>query len=195
MLRKGECEKTFKLQVLTENRSKLVEFQTLGLSECVDIVKVEVPKVEIQSDDIRKIVLFSASQALQYVKTPFFVEDAGLFIKALNGFPGPYSSYVFKTLGNEGILKLMRDVNDREAVFISVIALYIPEYGIKLFEGVTEGFIAYEVRGTHGFGFDPIFIPKGLNKTYAELTVEEKNKLSHRSKAFKAMITWFKQVA
>jgi len=193
-LRKGECEKTFKLHILTGNKGKLVEFQTLGLSECVDVVKIDVPKVEIQSDDIRKVVLFSASQALQHVRMPFFVEDAGLFIKALNGFPGPYSSYVFKTLGNEGILKLMKYVEDREALFVSVIALYVPEYGIKLFEGVTEGFIAHEVKGIHGFGFDPIFIPKGLSRTYAELTVEEKNRISHRGKAFKAMITWFKQI-
>jgi len=63
---------------------------------------------------------------------------------------------------------------------------------IKVFTGIIEGHIAYEPRGTSGFGFDPIFIPKGYNKTFAEMSIKEKNKVSHRAKAFRKLVEWFK---
>ncbi len=150
-------------------------------------------KVEIQSDKLEDIV----SNALQGICSDnpsdyFVVEDDGLFINKLNGFPpGPYSSYVYKTIGLAGILKLMSGVDDRTAYFKSVVGLCGPRVGIKLFSGVVYGRIAMEPRGTEGgFGFDPIFVPDGYDKTFAELGIDIKNKLSHRARAFRALGNW-----
>jgi len=126
------------------------------------------------------------------LKEIFFVEDAGLFIRALNGFPGPYSSFVYKTIGIRGILKLLNDVSDRTAFFKSVIGLWCNDH-IEIFEGVVEGHITKEPRGAGGFGFDPIFIPKGCKKTFAEMSVDEKNLFSHRAKASEQMIGFLKR--
>lgn len=148
-------------------------------------------KVEIQSDDLENIV----SNALREICNDgangyFVVEDDGLFITRLNGFPGPYSSYAYRTIGLTGILKLMSGIDDRSAYFKSVVGLCGPGIGIKLFTGIVSGRIAMEPRGTGGFGFDPIFIPEGYDKTFAELGIEVKNKLSHRARAFRALGNW-----
>ena len=148
-------------------------------------------KVEIQSDNLEDIV----NNALQDICSDsvgdyFVVEDDGLFINRLNGFPGPYSSYVYKTIGLAGILKLMNGIDDRTAYFKSVVGLCGPKFGIKLFTGIVHGRIAMEPRGTEGFGFDPIFIPEGYDRTFAELGISIKNRLSHRARAFKALGNW-----
>ncbi|RLE72114.1 MAG: non-canonical purine NTP pyrophosphatase, RdgB/HAM1 family, partial [Thermoprotei archaeon] len=121
---------------------------------------------------------------------PFFVEDAGLFVEALNGFPGPYSSYIYKTIGCEGILKLLEGVDNRKAYFLSVVALRAPGLGDVVFKGKVNGIIANEMRGEKGFGFDPIFIPDGCEKTFAEMNIEEKSRYSHRGKALRKMGKW-----
>jgi XTP/dITP diphosphohydrolase len=125
-------------------------------------------------------------------KPPYIVEDSGLFIRALNWFPGTLSSQVFRKIGNRGILKLMEGVEDRYAVFRSAIALGLGENVIKVFEGVAEGEVALEARGSGGFGYDPIFIPSGHRKTFAEMDVDEKNKVSHRGMAVRRLIEYLK---
>ncbi|MEM1704087.1 MAG: XTP/dITP diphosphatase [Zestosphaera sp.] len=192
MLRRGECGEVLKLFLVSRNEGKIREFRDLGLRECVDVVPLSLDKVEIQSDDLTSIALYSAVQASLYLREPFFVEDAGLYIKSLKGFPGPFSSYVYKTIGVEGILKLMSSVSDRTAFFKSVIVLYYPQQGFKVFEGVVYGSISLEARGSGGFGFDPIFVPEGHHKTFAELDLETKNSLSHRGRAFRAMVSWLR---
>jgi len=192
MLRRGECGEVLKLFLVSRNEGKIREFRDLGLRECVDVVPLSLDKVEIQSDDLTSIALYSAVQASLYLREPFFVEDAGLYIKSLKGFPGPFSSYVYKTIGVEGVLKLMSSVSDRTAFFKSVIVLYYPQQGFKVFEGVVYGSISLEARGSGGFGFDPIFVPEGHHKTFAELDLETKNSLSHRGRAFRAMVGWLR---
>lgn len=160
----------------SSNRHKYEEFRRM-LSDLIDLKFLEVDYLEPQGEDTREIVVTSAKWLSNYIREPFFIEDSGLFIEALNGFPGPYSSYVFKKIGNEGVLKLMNGVENRRAFFISVIALSYGR-GIEVFEGRVQGTIAREVRG-EGWGFDPIFIPNGSNKTYGELG-DEKDRFSHR---------------
>ncbi|MEM4428069.1 MAG: XTP/dITP diphosphatase [Zestosphaera sp.] len=191
-MRRGECGEVLKLFLVSRNEGKIREFRDLGLRECVDVVPLSLDKVEIQSDDLTSIALYSAVQASLHLREPFFVEDAGLYIKSLKGFPGPFSSYVYKTIGVEGVLKLMSSVSDRTAFFKSVIVLYYPQQGFKVFEGVVYGSISLEARGSGGFGFDPIFVPEGHHKTFAELDLETKNSLSHRGRAFRAMVSWLR---
>ncbi|NOZ89276.1 MAG: RdgB/HAM1 family non-canonical purine NTP pyrophosphatase, partial [Crenarchaeota archaeon] len=130
-----------------------------------------------------------AAAAYALTGTPVAVEDAGLFVDALSGFPGPYSSYVYKTIGVHGILRLLEGEENRAARFVSVIA-YAGPWGVQLFRGEVKGSIAAEPRGSGGFGFDPIFIPEGADKTFAEMNIEEKNMYSHRARAARKLCSW-----
>lgn len=168
---------------VTNNLSKVKEIESILSGYNIVVKASSIKKREIQSEELEEVAKESALSAYQILKTPLFVEDSGLFIKALNGFPGPYSSYTYKKIGVAGILKLMSGEKNRGAVFVSQIA-YINESGvIKLCRGVCDGAVAEEARGCGGFGFDPIFIPKGQTKTFAEMVVEEKNRFSHRAQA------------
>ena len=142
--------------------------------------------VEIQDDSLSKIALQKALDAYDKCKKPVIVEDDGLFIDSLSGFPGPFSSYVFKTIGNNGILKLVED--NRGAKFRAVIAYCDSNKKPKLFEYSISGKISKNLQGK-GWGYDPIFIPEKQNKTYAELA--EKNKISHRYESLKKFADWF----
>ena len=115
------------------------------------------------------------------------LEDSGLFIKALNGFPGVYSAYVFQTIGHLGILRLMEGIRERDARFESRIALCLPDGNIELVSGTCPGTIPQTMRGSEGIGFDPVFIPKGDYRTFAEMSIEEKEVHSHRGQALSAL--------
>ena len=114
------------------------------------------------------------------------MDDTAFSIRALQGFPGPYAAYVLRTIGNEGILKLMKGEPDRSANFETAIA-YADRHGIRVFRGMIEGRIV-NPRGTCGFGYDPIFEWEG--KTLAELSVGEKSRISHRARALAAFREW-----
>ncbi|MCW4004255.1 MAG: XTP/dITP diphosphatase [Candidatus Bathyarchaeota archaeon] len=153
---------------------------------------------EIQSENLKDIAKASAKNAYQRSRLPIFVEDAGLFIDALSGFPGPYAAYAYKTIHNSGILKLMEGATDRRAVFQSVIAYCDEETSCEpeCFCGESKGEITTVERrkqGKSGFGFDPIFQPEGSKKTFAEMTIEEKNGYSHRANAIRKFAEWYKR--
>jgi len=178
-----------KIFFVTKNKHKFLEASEIMRKYGIELETLEINKPEIQSLDLREIVLHGLVNLYSLVSKPLVIEDAGLFIRALNWFPGPYSSYVFKTIGCQGILKLMDSIEDRYAKFKSVVG-YIDAKNTVLFEGEVEGTIAYEVRGNRGFGFDPIFTPKGESKTFAQMSVQEKNRFSHRAEAFKKLAEW-----
>jgi len=149
---------------------------------------------EIQSDNIDEIAEASALEASQESSMPVFVEDAGLFINALNGFPGPYSSYIYRTLGCQGILKLMKDVAKRDAYFYSSVAFCDSgkSHSIKSFSGKVDGKITLRARGIRGFGFDPIFEPSSEpSRTLAEMSLRKKNQYSHRAVALRKFAAWY----
>ena len=134
---------------------------------------------EIQSNSIKEIATKKAQDAFSKCKKPLIVEDDGIFIDSLDGFPGPYSSYVHKTIGNKGILNLMKQ--NRCAKFISTIT-YCDKNGLESFKAKLDGTISKSQKG-EGWGYDPIFIPKNMQKTFAQLN--KKNIISHRYKALK----------
>ena len=177
---------------VTSNKGKFLEASLILREYGIELqLDTSHRKLEVQSDDLEDIVKVALENLCRdSVRDYLVVEDDGLFINALNGFPGPYSSYVYKTIGITGILKLMSDVNDRSAYFKSVVGLCGPSGVTKLFVGVTHGFISREARRRGGFGFDPIFIPLGYDRTFAELGIDVKNKVSHRAKAFRALGEW-----
>lgn len=178
------------LSFVTTNVNKFLEVREIAAEFGVEIEHINLPYLEIQSSNLEDVAKIGAQQAYGMLKRPCFVEDSGLFIDELRGFPGPYSSYVFKTIGNEGILKLMNGVVNRRAEFVSVIGYCRSPTEVFVFRGVTAGEISHEVRGSGGFGFDPIFIPSGESRTFAEMSITEKNKFSHRGKAVKNFLEW-----
>lgn len=167
---------------LTNNKHKFLEVKTIADKYGFKIIQYNGEKIEIQSEDLLEIAKTAAFYAYLKLRKPVLVEDAGLFIEALKGFPGPYSSYIFKTIGCTGILELMKNIRNRKAVFRSASVLIYEPY-ILSSQAEIYGIIAYEVRGDKGFGFDPIFIPEGSNKTFGEMSIEEKNKYSHRARS------------
>jgi XTP/dITP diphosphohydrolase len=173
--------------MVTSNAGKAAEVAAFfgGILE-VDHVALEVP--EHRSDDIAEIAREKARYAYDHLNCPLIVDDTGFFIDALNGFPGPYAAYVLNTIGSAGILKLMVDIPDRDARFTTGIA-YADERGIRVFTGTLEGTIVHSPRGTNGFGYDPIF--ELGKKTLAEISMEEKSRISHRARALSSFHDWF----
>jgi XTP/dITP diphosphohydrolase len=149
---------------------------------------------EIQDDDLENIAKASVIEASKKSKLPVIVEDSGLFIKPLKGFPGPYSSYIHQTIGNKGILKLMDKKNQRDAFFLSIVAFSSREQRKPVcFEGKVEGKISSRESGRREFGFDPIFEPGGtIGKTFAEMTIYQKNEYSHRAQALRKFAYWYR---
>jgi XTP/dITP diphosphohydrolase len=181
----------------TGNINKFNEARRILGSCGVAVGMLKLKGDEIQSDSLQEIAEKSAQNAYSRCRLPVFVEDAGLFINTLEGFPGPYAAYVYKTIHNSGILKLMENVKDRNAAFHSVIS-YCDEQSPcqpKSFHGEVHGEITSAERreqGKSGFGFDPIFQPAGSPKTFAEMTIQEKNSYSHRADALQKFAEWYK---
>ena len=158
---------------------------------------LRVKTVEIQNDNLAEIAKTSVIDAFKLCHLPVIVEDAGLFVDTLKGFPGPYAAYVYKTISNPGILKLMENQKDRKATFKSSVAYYDGTSPPMCFDGEARGEIACEERwgsGKAGFGFDPIFLPSGSEKTFAEMEIEEKNRLSHRANVVRKFAEWYRQL-
>jgi len=181
--------------LVTSNVHKFNEArQILGEYGIATAVLKNIRAVEIQDDDIKNIAIARAMNVFEKCRLPIVVEDAGLFIRKLADFPGPYSSYVYRTIGNDGLLKLMENMTDRRACFRSVVAFLSPKIHAPIcFNGEVEGRITEEKLGRQGFGFDPIFEPSHSSKTYGQMTVEEKNQLSHRASSFRGFAEFYRE--
>jgi XTP/dITP diphosphohydrolase len=183
---------------ITGNTHKFKEITKLFQKEELDydLKQKTTATIEIQAPSIKEVALFKLNSIKTIFNNSYFIEDAGFFIDVpLNGFPGVYSKFVLKTIGNEGILKLINDYGNSAAHFEAVIALYFqPLNKIFTFEGSVEGKVSKEIRGISGFGYDPIFIPNEFpNNTFGELTIEEKNSISHRAKAWEKMLMFLRE--
>lgn len=171
------------------NPHKVDEVSAIMKPYGIDVLHLPLRRVEIQADTLEEVARYSLEVLNTY--KPVAVEDSGLFINHFGGFPGPYSHYALETIGLPGIIKLMKGVKERRASFQSCVA-FKGEGGIQTFRGVVEGRISEEIRGTQGFGFDPIFIPDEVagNETFGELDGDTKNRLSHRARSFRAFARW-----
>ena len=177
-----------KIWMGTSSDHKYAEAKEVVEEYGIQLERLSIDRVEIQADDPELIAEYSL-QVLD-VDIPLLIEDAGLYIDKYYGFPGPYSSYALRTINNEGILKLMENDQDRGAKYISAVAYRDGDTSVT-FRGEVEGRISHEERGTNGFGYDPIFIPvEGDGRTFAEMSAEEKSKISHRARAFRKLAEW-----
>jgi XTP/dITP diphosphohydrolase len=145
---------------------------------------------ELQSCDPSEVAVHAAAGAYRTSLKPLFVEDTGLFIESLRGFPGTRASFAFQTLGLEGILKLMDGISARGAEFVSAVAYCDGSSEPRAFVGRLKGRVALRPLGERGFGFDPIFVPTGERRTLAQITFAEKCAISHRANALRAFAGW-----
>ncbi len=173
------------LLFVSSNTHKFTEVKKILNSFGIQIQFSKLNLEEIQSNSIKEIAIKKAQDAFSKCKKPLIIEDDILYIDSLDGFPGPYSSYVQKTIGNQGIINLLK--KNRSAKFISTITYY-DKNNFQSFEGKLTGSISKSQKG-EGWGFDPIFIPKNKKNTYAELI--DKNNISHRYKALKKFSNWY----
>jgi XTP/dITP diphosphohydrolase len=174
----------------TANRHKLDEANYSLKEFGLTLVAEDIKGPEIQSLDPIAVAKASLEELLPSFGRPLLVEDTALCVKALKGFPGALASHVFNTIGNRGILTLLEKEKDRSAYFETAVAYGLPSGQVWVFTGRAYGAISEKPRGNGGFGFDPIFVPDGYDKTFAEMTLEEKAKISHRSLAFRRLGSW-----
>jgi len=183
-----------KILFATGNPGKLREVEARFAALGIEVEQLVDEYPEIQSDDLETVVDLGLDWLWERHKMAIIIDDSGLFINALGGFPGVFSAYVFKSLGCGGILKLMDGVKDRSAEF-RCCAGFIGLDGKKIIvNGVAEGVIIHEKLGDSGFGYDPIFMPVGEKKTFAQMELDEKNSISHRGRAFAELAARLKEV-
>jgi len=156
------------INLVTSNLGKVKELKTI-LGNEIKINHIELEYKELRSDDPEEIAKDAAKTLADKLKKPVVVEDSGLFIKALNDFPGTCSSYIHKRIGLKGILKLMENINDRTCHYKSAVGYCEPGKKPLSFLGEEKGSVSKEIKGTYGFGHDPIFIPANSKKTYGEI--------------------------
>lgn len=159
--------------------------------EAQKILKVPMQRVnfdlrEIQALEVDAVVRAKADAAWEQFKKLCLVEDTGLYLEALNGFPGALVKWVEETMGWDGFVKLIKNVRNRRA-YAQCTVCYFDGKKYHLASGKVQGKISRELRGEAGFGWDVIFIPQGYRRTFAEMTFEEKNQISHRGQAFRRL--------
>jgi XTP/dITP diphosphohydrolase len=179
-----------KIIFVTGNPHKVIESTGILAPLGIEIVQNNCGYPELQEDELAEIASFGAKWAANKLNCEVMVDDSGIFIEELGGFPGPYSAYVAKTLGNERILKLMEGESNRSATLKCVIGYCRPGEEAIVFSGEVKGNIAKSIRGNLGFGYDPIFEVDGV--TFGEMEDEEKNRISHRYMALVKFARWLK---
>ena len=179
---------------VTTNENKRREAQrVLGVElEMADLGDDEVP--EVQSLQFAEVARRKASAARKALGSPpclVIVEDSGLVVEAWNGLPGALTKWFLASVGNEGILRMLADAR-RGARAVCVVAVAGADGSVRVFDGVVRGEISLEPRGKAGFGWDPIFVPRGSDLTYAEMG-EDKHRDSHRTRAFRRLRGWLEE--
>jgi len=169
-----------KINFVTHNEDKVREFKAILNDFEVEQIYIDYP--ELRSDDPEEIVREAVKKLADEIGKPVVAEDSGLFIMALKDFPGTSSAYIHKRIGLKGILRLMEDIENRECVYKSAVGYCEPGEEAVSFLGNEAGEVAKEIRGSYGFGHDPIFIPEGFDKTYGEMeNVEDVKKFRRKA--------------
>lgn len=171
------------LYFVTSNQNKLREAEEIL---ALPLKNTNIDLKEIQAIQVTEVSESKARDAYEKIGKPVVVEDTGLYIKSLSGFPGALIKWLVKSVGNEGVCRFVDTLPSRFAWTETSVSFY-DGVEMRTFSGRMNGSITDKPRGNSGFGWDVIFQPKGSNKTLAEMTKEEKNKISHRSQAFRKL--------
>jgi XTP/dITP diphosphohydrolase len=168
----------------TGNPGKFKEVKAVFSKYGIELERLDDEYPEIQSDTLEDVVDWGLGWLWERHRRPIIIDDSGLFVRSLGGFPGVFSAYVFMSIGCEGIIKLLEGEEDRSAAFRCCAGFSAQDGRKTIVIGSAEGCIIDEKRGTGGFGYDPVFVPEGEQRTFAQMTLEEKNSMSHRGRAF-----------
>ncbi len=189
-----------KLVIATRNAHKLEEIRAIFDFQGLEVLSAfdfpDIPDVIEDGDTLEANAIKKAVEIAKATNCWAMADDSGLEVAALDGAPGVYSArYAGEQCSysdnNEKLLCELTGKADRSAQFRTVIALSDPEGNVKTVEGDCPGQIIEELRGTNGFGYDPLFVPEGYTETFAELPAEVKNRISHRARALqKAHDAW-----
>jgi XTP/dITP diphosphohydrolase len=191
------------LVIATRNPGKTAEIRSLLSDFPIDIKNLDdfgpLPDVEENGDTFDDNAYKKASVASRMLGLPALADDSGLLVKALNGAPGVFSArYAGENATDlercNKLLKEMQPYEERSAAFECVISIAVPSGAALTYEGRCEGYIAREPRGANGFGYDPVFFFPPLRRTFAELTMEEKSRISHRGRALQELRSEFDRV-
>lgn len=167
------------ITLITGNEGKVRELSRL-LGREIQSRKLELP--EIQSADVREVATAKAKAAYAQLQQPVVVDDTGLYITAWGQLPGAFIAWFLDNVGRDGILRMLEGWDDRSARVVTALG-YCDEHGAQVFSGELNGTIAEAVKGAQGFGYDAIFIPEGMDRTFAELSPEQKDTISMRAQA------------
>ncbi len=176
---------------VTGNKGKFMEARELLSKHGIELERTDMEIDEIQDRDVEKVARVKAKFAYSVLKRPLFVEDTGLCIGAMNGYPGNLVKHFVKAVGREGMLRFMEG-KQRNAEAVSVVAYADAGGKIRTFAGKVRGKISDYVGKGYDFDWDSIFIPVGHEKTFAEMGMKEKNKVSHRKKSVEKFAEWLK---
>lgn len=192
----------YELVIATRNRKKVEEIRRI--LEGVPVVLYSLddfpgcPEVEEDADTFEGNAVKKATAVAKYTRNTAIADDSGLEVYALNGAPGVRSArYAGADADDrrnlEKLLSELREVDKekRGARFVCVVALAFPHSRVETFRGFVEGWIGTEPIGFNGFGYDPIFYPEGFDRTFAEMSADEKDTLSHRGKALRELRAYF----
>lgn len=189
------------LYFITTNRNKILEINALLQETKINVLgQIDLgfnEDIEETGTTFKENAILKAQTVYDIYKKPIFAEDSGLEIFSLNGEPGVKSA---RYSGDNGtskenmdlVLEKMKNIENRRASFKTVIA-FVWKDKINTFEGIINGTITFEEKGKQGFGYDPIFIPEGYDKTFAEFSREEKNLISHRGQAVRHFIEFLRK--
>ena len=167
----------------TGNKGKIEEAQAI-LEVPVEIAVIEVD--EVQSMDLEYVSRKKTEAAFRLTNAPVITDDVGVFIEAWNGFPGPFVKYVYTVMGIDNPLNVLKNEPNRNVIVRCAVG-YHDGIAVHTFIGEVKGTLAFEQRGSNGWGFDPIIIPGGEVETFAEMDTEKKNRISHRGLAFEKL--------
>jgi inosine triphosphate pyrophosphatase len=175
------------LYFITGNKNKFEETK-LYLSP-IELKQKEIDLIEIQSLDSKEVIEHKLKEATKHFKEEFIVEDVSFTLDAMNGLPGPLIKFFLKSIGKKGIYNLCKPSGNFNAEAKATIG-YTDGKEILFFEGIVKGKVV-EPRAGSDFGWDPIFVPEGSNKAFAEMTKDEKNLVSHRGKALEKFKAYY----
>jgi non-canonical purine NTP pyrophosphatase (RdgB/HAM1 family) len=154
--------------------------------------QLDIDLPEIQEIDAKKIIEAKLQEALKHRRGEFIVEDTSLYLDGLNGLPGPLIKWFLLTVGNNGLFELAKGMDDDGAEAKTIIGYTDGKSDIRFFTGTARGKIIAP-RGETNFGWDPIFLPEGYGRTFAEMEPAEKNKISMRRMAFSQLKEFLSQ--
>jgi non-canonical purine NTP pyrophosphatase (RdgB/HAM1 family) len=173
-----------RITIVTGNPGKVRELEAMAMGK-LNFAMHDLDIDEIQSLELEKIVKDKAEKAYIQIKAPVIVDDVAAGLSSLNGLPGPFIKFFNKELGEDALYRLARSKDD--TVIVTCIAAYYDGEQLILGKGTIKG-KAVSPRGSNGFGFDSVVVPEGQKRTMAEMSEEEKMKVSHRGKAFRSLL-------